>query len=192
MKKLAVFAVAAVLAASAFAQNAHWMGDSLMVVNSQWYNGSKSVEGWQNFNGNDYSSLTSLILGGEIQTWGESDSEPSAVEMNVKFDGVDDGTLTGSLPYLRNEGQNKLFQNEEAINVPLAQFRDGESHTMSVYFSKATTDTTADNYSAETGKLYGAGGDLTATFTAAVPEPATMSLLGLGALAMVLRRKLRK
>ena len=30
------------------------------------------------------------------------------------------------------------------------------------------------------------------TQTPAVPEPATMSLLGLGALAMVLRRKLRK
>jgi hypothetical protein len=28
--------------------------------------------------------------------------------------------------------------------------------------------------------------------TAPIPEPATMSLLGLGALAMVLRRKIRK
>lgn len=34
------------------------------------------------------------------------------------------------------------------------------------------------------------GGDIQST--AAIPEPATMSLLGLGALAMVLRRKLRK
>ncbi len=61
-------------------------------------------------------------------------------------------------------------------------------------------------------KMTGAGGDIeyhnydfnndnnfTATFTygggeapAAVPEPATMSLLGLGALAVALRRKLRK
>jgi len=43
-----------------------------------------------------------------------------------------------------------------------------------------------------TGGFEGSGDDIIVNGTVAIPEPATMSLLGLGALAMVLRRKIRK
>ena len=194
MKKLAVFAVAAVMAVAAFAQEATWMGDSLFVVNGAWYNGSKTVEGWQNFDGYDFGALTSLILGGEIQTYGETACGDLPVHMNVKIDGSDDNTLTGDLAHSDWTGSNNVFKNETAVNVDVNQFEPWTEHTVTVYFSKETSadpSTISEACGYNNGIIYGAGGDKTATFTA-VPEPATMSLLGLGALAMVLRRKLRK
>ena len=196
MKKLAVFAVAAVMAVAAFAQEATWMGNSLIVVNNGWYNGSKTVEGWNDFDGYDFGALTSLILGGEIQTYGETACADLPVQMNVKIDGSDDNTLTGSLghDYYDEVLHNNIFKNETAVNVDVNQFEPWTEHTVTVYFSKQTSadpSSISEACGYNNGVIYGAGGDKTATFTA-VPEPATMSLLGLGALAMVLRRKLRK
>ena len=73
----------------------------------------------------------------------------------------------------------------------LAGLSAGTSYTLEIYGLITGTDpvdTLYDNNNA-------AAANYTATFDtapAAIPEPATMSLLGLGALAMVLRRKISK
>ena len=73
----------------------------------------------------------------------------------------------------------------------LAGLSAGTSYTLEIYGLITGTDpvdTLYDNNNA-------AAANYTATFDtapAAIPEPTTMSLLGLGALAMVLRRKISK
>ena len=72
----------------------------------------------------------------------------------------------------------------------------GTTYTLEIYGRVQGTDdgTSANNYWQYDNNSAEGPDNFTATFAtaAAVPEPATMSLLGLGALAMVLRRKIRK
>lgn len=78
----------------------------------------------------------------------------------------------------------------------LGTIDDSKTHEIKLVYqagSGQASGSTSDPASNGTGRI---GGDLqfkgTIQEASAVPEPATMSLLGLGALAMVLRRKLRK
>ena len=66
-------------------------------------------------------------------------------------------------------------------------FRRGDE-----YFSASKKETVWGDVGGDSW-LNNGGANYSANFNVqAVPEPATMSLLGLGALAMVLRRKIRK
>lgn len=186
MKKIAIAMVAALVAASAFA-GASWLGNSLVNINGTWYNCSAEYD-WADggaFAGKDLGEISSLQIGGQFEVYAGEIWENSAGKfMGYKLDGVDtllDTAKTGVIGNnMKFETVNEGETSYAAQVVDLSGLADGK-HTIEVFFGGID-------------EQWDAGNNFSATFTTStsVPEPATMSLLGLGALAMVIRRKLSK
>ena len=191
MKKFITAIAVALVAASAFAQSANWIGNSYIVANGDWYNGSG--EGNPAFNNADLGEIFSLTLAGQIQSYGDNSASENPAFINYSI--VDtEISGNGELTWYTYKAENNWFESSNPIMIDISGLADG-NYQLAVWFNKPTDNTQAPDYWG--GNIYDSndGDNYVASFTkvaAPVPEPATMSLLGLGALAMVIRRKLRK
>jgi hypothetical protein len=193
MKKFAVLAIAALVSASAFADD---LGGAAINVNDTWY----KANGWDSgfdfctggqFGAESLGEIYSLTLGGQIQFWGSLTGDGISGQLGYKFDSDESSVNFLDLNWGWTDGGNgnQVWQTGGAdftgTSIDISGLSDGE-HTLSVWFKGSNGS--GDQYDSNGNNNY------VATFTkaTAVPEPATMSLLGLGALAMVIRRKLSK
>ena len=184
MKKFAILAIAALVGATAFGA-ASWVGDSYIIVNDAWYNGSG--DGNPEFNNLE---LYELTLSGTLNIhdadgldWGGGDWD--AMHYAIDLDPQNEVWNTINMKYVGGgygQYQNDMRAQADATVVDISGLAEGSQHTLTVYFGPVDGQ-------------YDSGNNFVANFTKVatpVPEPATMSLLGLGALAMVIRRKLSK
>lgn len=196
MKKLLVFAVIAMVAASAMAQTLQGIANSYIydVANDVWYQGSGSGV-WATggaFQSHDFGIIESLTLGGQAATWQGGSPNTVATMFWEVFDGeVSQSNGNMNMSWINNTGgeygTDSTWENVTGQNVAAGLAPETE-YTVAVWFN-AVQDGTTTVWDSNSDKNYVASFE---TAAAPIPEPATMSLLGLGALAMVLRRKMRK
>lgn len=191
MKKLLVFALVAMVAGFAGAQTLSWIGDSYIydAGADTWYQAS-GTETWATggeFQDHNFGIVSSLFLGGQAQTW----DRPYGTTVTMFYEVFQGSTSQGGvqsmdMTWLEQAGNNDKWENVTGANVA-AGLAPGTEYTVAVWFNAVNDQTTV--WDSNNNANY------VASFTTAaapIPEPATMSLLGLGALAMVLRRKIRK
>ena len=198
MKKLIVMAVAAMVAVSALAGGGWWLAEGDYGITLGGVTTDLTAWSTDANNGTDLGTLSSLILSdAKLHYWVDNPGDTTG--MNVFFDIYDDqGTKLTSETVNVWLGNGSLESGHDftMVNSSIAggdiysALEEGKSYGIDMY-AKIYGSSDGDQYiSGDNDSHYHAG--FTYSTQAAVPEPATMSLLGLGALAMVIRRKLRK
>ena len=85
----------------------NWIGGSYIVVNGTWYNANGSGQSAGDFNSHDFGTITSLTLGGEVQTYGQSDGKNNPATMYYKFDDQSANAIT--LYWFKYSSSNNYF-----------------------------------------------------------------------------------
>ena len=123
---------------------ASWIGNSFIVFNGTWYNGSGSGQS-KSFNGQTLGKISSLTLGGEAQTYGQSSGTSNPARMYYKFDSGSSAYLTLYwYCYQCNSSNNNFFHTNSngsttsgnafaSKSIDISGLSAGD-HTLSIWF----------------------------------------------------------
>jgi hypothetical protein len=187
MKKLLVFAAIAMLACSAMAATG-WFNDFLLVSVNGGADQSKWI-GTDPGSGSAFAGSTFTItlgqtveLGANMSYWSDTQDRTGGA-----FYWTTDNYVTqNEVIWTQSGPTGNDYLGSLASTVNVASGLGVGSHTIAVW-AKSWGGAQGDSWLTQAGNY-----TATIQVNQAIPEPATMSLLGLGALAMVLRRKIRK
>lgn len=119
---------------------ASWIGKSYIVVNGTWYNADGTGQS-NNFDGYKLGHLTSLTLGGEVQTYGQSDGYDNSATMGYQISGQSASSMT--LYWYQYKENNNWFHSASgkssdfaANKINISGLTPGE-YTLSVWFYQA-------------------------------------------------------
>jgi hypothetical protein len=161
MKKFVLLFVLVCFVSFAFA-TLDWAGNSYIVVNSTWYDGSNNYFP-NDFNGYDFGTISSLTLGGEVQSWDLSGDE---AVMHYSIDGAPSDTV--HLLWERIEGSNDLWQHNTEKTINISGLSDG-AHSLAIWFKVTDNDLTTDRYDNN------GGSNFVASFTTSGALPIELS-----------------
>jgi hypothetical protein len=202
MKKILAFALVAMMAGASFGGWGMWATDggySTVEINGV----SQSLAAFDShdFGTFDLTLDTMIFSAFSVNTWKNGASD--VVDANY-FYTIYTGARPGSPVFTQIDGGwladisgGDQTWGASGLSIDLLDYAGlvaGTSYTLEIYGEIVGNDdgNPLNNYS-QYDNNNSAPANYTATFaTAPIPEPATMSLLGLGALAMVLRRKMSK
>ena len=187
MKKLLAFALIALMAGSAMAATG-WYRDYVVVsvdggADEYYWIGDDPSFGTQ-FDGATFNITLgdTLELGADMRYWGDGGDDRQG---GAYYWQIDTGSANEVVWTHTSLGGND-YQGTAPAETDVASGLSSGSYNLTVW-AKSWGLGVGDSWLTNGGANYVADLNISA-----IPEPATMSLLGLGALAMVIRRKIRK